>query len=514
MSERATTIAALREVLARECYDEQHIGELLRPDRLDGPRAVQAFLLRPTADEPLGRLVRLFFAGEQVETGAAAEVLAPLGLAELEQAGVLESVPGAVRSRVRLTPLHGVLVAGDHQPPGRLAADHVVSPGASSETLAKFTIRTPVRSALDLCAGSGVQALIAAAHCERVIGTDLNPRALALAELGAALNGIENIEWRQGDLLEPVASERFDLVVANPPFVVSPVRELTFRDSGRRADELSRDVLAGVAAALAEGGFGHALCAWVAAEGEPWSRAPAAWLDGSGCDVLIVRIETATAESYAVNWASLGSSTSAEAVDRAASWVEHYRALGIREIVSGAVVMRRRAGPNWVAAEEATSIGWSAGEQVARIFSGRDLLQQLGDERNLRGCVLSLAPGARLVQRWLPGRRLERARVTLPGGLELDGAIEPHALADVMHALDGRRTLQEAATVADIDPGALDDGVGSIRALIGRGYLVAQQTATEPIAGARKPGVAAIDPAPSRAYDHRQTRTKEGADDR
>ena len=480
MSERAETIAALRDVLARECYDERHIAELLRSDRLDGSRALQAFLLRPAADEPLGRLVRLFLAGEQLETAAAAEVLAPLGLAELEQAGVLERVPGAVRSRVRLTALHGVLVAGDHQPPGRLATDHVISPGASSETLAKFTIRTPVRSALDLCAGSGVQALIAAAHCERVIGTDLNPRALALAELGAALNGIENIEWRQGDLFGPVGSERFELVVANPPFVLSPARELTFRDSGRRGDELSRDVVAGVAGALAEGGFGHVLCAWVPAEGEPWSRVPAAWLEGSGCDVLIVRIKTATAESYAINWASLDSSTTAEAVERAASWVEHYRAIGIREIVSGAVVMRRRPGPNWVAAEEMTSIGWGAGEQVARIFRGRDLLEQLGDERNIRGCVLSLAPGARLVQRWLPGRRLERARVTLPGGLALGGAIEPHVLADLLQALDGRRTLEEAATVADVDPGALDDGAGSIRALIGRGYLVADQIATEP----------------------------------
>jgi methylase of polypeptide subunit release factors len=124
-----------------------------------------------------------------------------------------------------------------------------------------------VRSALDLCAGSGVQALFAAAHSDRVIGTDVNPRALALAKLSAALNGIQNIEWRLGDLLEPVSGERFELVIANPPFVVSPVRELTFRDSGRRADELSREIVTGAAAALAEGGFAHVLCSWVTGEG-------------------------------------------------------------------------------------------------------------------------------------------------------------------------------------------------------------------------------------------------------
>jgi ubiquinone/menaquinone biosynthesis C-methylase UbiE len=421
--------------------------------------------------------VRLFLAGEEVEAAGAAEVLAPLALAELEQAGLVARTAGTVRARVLLAPFHGVLVAGDPWLPGRLRADHVVAPGQSSETLAKLTIRTPVRSALDLCAGSGVQALLAAAHCERVIGTDLNPRALALAELGAALNGIENIEWRQGDLFEPVAAESFELVVANPPFVVSPVRELTFRDSGRLADELSRDVVSGIAAVLADGGFGHVLCAWVPGEGEPWPRPPAAWLDGSGCDVLILRLEAATAESYAVSWTSLDAATTSEAVQRAASWVEHYREIGIREIVTGLVVMRRRTGPNWVAAEQVSSIGWGAGEQLARIFAGRDALERLGDERSLKGCVLSLAPGARLVQRWRPGRELERARLALEGGLGLGGAVAPPGVADVFHVLDGRRTLQEAAEVAGIDPGELDHAIGSIRALIERGYLLAAQSA-------------------------------------
>ncbi|NRD08293.1 hypothetical protein HRF29_04940 [Rathayibacter agropyri] len=36
------------------------------------------------------------------------------------------------------------------------------------------------------------------------------------------MNGIENIEFRLGSLYEPVAGERFDQIVTNPPFVITP----------------------------------------------------------------------------------------------------------------------------------------------------------------------------------------------------------------------------------------------------------------------------------------------------
>ncbi len=162
VSHATGTIAARRGILAREGYDARRVAELVHPDQLDAARAVSAFHLRPAANEPLGRLVRLFFACEEVDAAAAAEALAPIGLTELEHAGVVERTQGMVRSLLRLTPLRDVLVASDPWRPGRLGTDHVVAPGQASETLAKLTIRSPVRSALDLCAGSGVQALLAA----------------------------------------------------------------------------------------------------------------------------------------------------------------------------------------------------------------------------------------------------------------------------------------------------------------------------------------------------------------
>lgn len=53
----------------------------------------------------------------------------------------------------------------------------------------------------------------------RVVGTDLNPRAIAMAKLNAAMNGVEDVSFRYGDLFSPVSGERFDLIVSQPPFL-------------------------------------------------------------------------------------------------------------------------------------------------------------------------------------------------------------------------------------------------------------------------------------------------------
>ncbi len=84
-----------------------------------------------------------------------------------------------------------------------------------------------------------MQALGLAGHAAAVTATDLSERALAFAELNALVNGVD-LELLQGDLLAPVAGRRFDLVVANPPFVIAtPGIGWTYRDGGREADGLA-----------------------------------------------------------------------------------------------------------------------------------------------------------------------------------------------------------------------------------------------------------------------------------
>lgn len=72
---------------------------------------------------------------------------------------------------------------------------------------------------LDMGAGSGILAVVAAARARRVVAVDVNSEAVRCARINVLLNRVEKkVDVRRGDLFAPVAGERFDLVLFNPPF--------------------------------------------------------------------------------------------------------------------------------------------------------------------------------------------------------------------------------------------------------------------------------------------------------
>src|SRR5438093_1507718 len=77
----------------------------------------------------------------------------------------------------------------------------------------------PCESILDLGCGYGIIGIVAARLSEggRVVLTDVNERAVALANANVNANGIRNAEVRTGDLYQPVADLAFDHILANPP---------------------------------------------------------------------------------------------------------------------------------------------------------------------------------------------------------------------------------------------------------------------------------------------------------
>ena len=120
--------------------------------------------------------------------------------------------------------------------PLRVGTDHVLGVTPASTSLAQLTTRRPVGRALDLGTGCGVQSLHLSTHADDVVATDVNARALAITAFNAALNDLD-LDLRAGSLWDPVSGETFDLITANPPFVISPATErhgerLTYRDSG------------------------------------------------------------------------------------------------------------------------------------------------------------------------------------------------------------------------------------------------------------------------------------------
>ena len=155
---------------------------------------------------------------------------------------------------------------GDTRTGAPLRPDHVLGVGGASITLARSTIRTDVGRLLDVGIGCGVQAVHAARHARsRHRAPTPRPRALrdGRASTGGstrpALGGVP-LDLRRGSLLEPVAGERFDLVVSNPPFVISPRTgpagaepTLEYRDAGFVGDTLVQRLLSGIGGVLAPG---------------------------------------------------------------------------------------------------------------------------------------------------------------------------------------------------------------------------------------------------------------------
>jgi methylase of polypeptide subunit release factors len=474
----AATLAALRERLAAAGYDEGAVHRVLTAEGTLPRRAGEAVLhLRPAAGEPLAVLVRLFAAGEAVDEAVAAAALAPAAPAELERAGLLERAGGAVRALLQLEECDGLLVAADRGDTSS-RPDHVLGFGPSTQTLARLTVRRPAETALDLGTGAGTHALLAARHAARVVGTDLNPRALELAELNARLNGVANVEWRQGDLAEPVRGEAFDLVVANPPYVVTPGRDLLYRDGG--GDAISQAFVTAAAAHLREGGFASVLCSWVREPGDSWADRPRRWLEGSGCDAWLLHFGTADAAAYAASWSGRRDAPAHELLPAVESWLEHHRRAGIEAIATGAVVLRRRSGPSWVRSDEAAfGLSGSASDQILNVFAAGDFLAAAGSARALLAERLAPAEGARLLRRAdFRGGRLvpERVRLAPPTGVRTRAPL-PGRAAAVLLALDGGRPLAEALERAAPDAGVSPEALAAeclpaLRELFALGLLV------------------------------------------
>lgn len=160
-------------------------------------------------------------------------LLVPPLLRLLEDGGIVENVEGGLRSRVRVSTLHGLLLLHSAYPTER---DDAVFLGPDSYRFADFLAReldgtAAVGSLVDIGAGAGVGALSVAAcrPVQRIILTDVNPEALRLAPINAAHAGVA-VETLEANGLGGLDGP-FDLVIANPPFM-SDAAGRAYRDGG------------------------------------------------------------------------------------------------------------------------------------------------------------------------------------------------------------------------------------------------------------------------------------------
>jgi SAM-dependent methyltransferase len=148
------------------------------------------------------------------------------------------------------------------------APDEVLGPGEGTAILYRAARQIAGERLLDLGCGCGTLSLLLGRA--RTVGTDINPRALELAQWNASANGIAGCEFRLGSLYAPVAGERFDLIVSQPPYVPLPAGERAqpYYHAGARGDELACAVLQGAAAHLAAAGRALVFSDWALVAGE------------------------------------------------------------------------------------------------------------------------------------------------------------------------------------------------------------------------------------------------------
>jgi release factor glutamine methyltransferase len=104
----------------------------------------------------------------------------------------------------------------------------VLIPRPETELLVDLALQLAFSSVVDLGTGSGAIALAIKRQRPkaRVVATDSSAAALVVAQRNAVKHGLE-IELRHGRWLEPLAGERFNLIVANPPYVSAGDPHLT-----------------------------------------------------------------------------------------------------------------------------------------------------------------------------------------------------------------------------------------------------------------------------------------------
>jgi methylase of polypeptide subunit release factors len=446
---------------------------------------VIAVLQRTAEVTPYNTLVRLFVLARPVSEEEARAALAPVELEQLLALGLLRKSDGGIRAEAALLPFQDLLLVRDFWPQvtGKSNLGNcVLGVGPTSLALANVTVRHHVAFALDLGTGSGIQALWAARHADRVIATDTNPRALNFAAMNCRLNELSNIELRQGSLYEPVSDCRFDLIVANPPFVISPRSDYEYRDSGMSGDAISEQVIRGAPALLREGAYCTVLINWYHQSEEDWSDRLTQWVASSGCDAWILCSYHTDPISYASNWLR---QTTANDPDRYThlldEWLAYYEQLGIGMISSGAVILRRRScRSNWLRAER-TPAGLPRGscsDQIQRIFAAQDFLEELGDDQNLLKKTLILTRDHQLehvLQAENGNWAVKQAQLKQTRGFQFIGNVD-RLVATILAGCNGQHKVGELVDDLAVGLGMKAEQIvpaciGVIRKLLESGFL-------------------------------------------
>ena len=323
-------------------------------------------------EQPAALALRLLVLNQSLSAAQLGLLLGDGLTAELTAADLLVPHKTQWRFPLHLELVNQLMVLSD--PQGDDPAT-VMAVGGSTQLLAAACYpQSDIHRALDLGCGSGTLALLLAAACHEVVATDINPRALLLARFNAALNGVHNVEWRLGDLFEPVAGEAFDLIVAQPPFLPQPAGapRVLYLHGGAHGDELALALLAQAPQHLSARGLAIVLSDFPV-RAEPLTRRLRALLPDTGLMLLHAEQPVAAATHVTL----YGCASTHGAARESLALHRHLQALGVEQIQHAVVVLHRGDGTLTVTVENQLWGGLQRSD-IDRLLAERSSLEQPG----------------------------------------------------------------------------------------------------------------------------------------
>jgi carbamoyltransferase len=234
--------SSLRDLFLRAGYEEAPLCARAGIESIhDFPRPEDRSAFKDVSDTQ-SLLVRMFLDGDAVSNEQLESFLTGDDRRIIESFGLLRIVPDQPEERtatVAIYPIEELYIASDRRhgfdisaeiPP----ADLVFSPVTrETQRFLRLMPRESCNHLLDLCTGTGIAGLIAASkYARQATLVDIAERSVRFALFNVALNGLRNVRVLQGDVYAPLGDERFDVVVAHPPYVPALETEFVFRDGG------------------------------------------------------------------------------------------------------------------------------------------------------------------------------------------------------------------------------------------------------------------------------------------
>jgi hypothetical protein len=433
------------------------------------------FLLEVTRQPSvINLLLRWFFIGVPVENDAVAGQIPQLIVLLMLESGLLTRDQDRLIPNVMISPTDDFLFAAD--PAMRIgeeeAEDLVLWPNPTTLLLHFLSVHRPGQKTLDLGTGCGMLAVMAAARGDRVTATDLNPRAAEFTAFNASLNGVPNIECLTGDTFEPVKGREFDLILANPPFFVTPTSGQMYCENQMELDAYVERIIREAPKYLEQDGYLQMILEWVQMRGEKWQDRLNAWFRNSGCDAWVLRSAMRETAGYAQERiAHMFPGTDGLAA-KYGEWMDYYHERGVEAIQGGMLSLRRRSPTmwtrnrenwvrfdNWVRLEDMPkNPGSPIGRSILETFATEDELAKNPTDEKLLELKPALAEDVRMENEFaIEGGKwaLTSCRIVRTEGLGASLKIDP-AVAEFLATCEGNATLLELAQrLADrlkIDP--------------------------------------------------------------